>query len=408
MARFFVDLTPLRQSRDFRLLFGGQLVSMLGSQLTLVAIPYQIYLATHSSVWVGLSSLVQFPFLISASLWGGALGDQFDRRRIMIICALASAILSVGLALNGSSAHPSLIALFVVAALAAAATGFANPARSASIPRLVGPDLLVAAYSINQVVIQFATVLGPAVSGLLLAHVGISICYWLDAASFLAVVLASLALSPILPEGSAHRVSTLAAIGDGLRYVKGHVFAQCVYLVDLNAMIFGMPNALFPAMAVHYYHGGATTLGLLYSAPGAGALLGALTTGWVERITRRGRAVIVAVIVWGAAIALFGLWHSLPVGLVMLALAGWADVISAVLRNTILQSSITDEFRSRISSIQMAVVQGGPRLGNAEAGLVAGFAGTEVSVVSGGVLCIVGAVVLARWRREFWNLRAES
>jgi len=403
VARLFVDLSPLRESRDFRFLFGGQLVSMMGNQLTVVAIPYQVYTQTHSSLTVGLVSLIQLPLLISGSLWGGAVGDRVDRRKVMVACAIVLSLLSAGLALNAATSRPNLILLIALAALAAGFAGFSNPARNAAIPRLVPATQLVGAYSLNQVGIQIATVVGPALSGVLLATVGLSWCYWIDATSFLVVIGTSLALSPIVPLASAVRVSTLRAVRDGFSYVRSHVAAQCVYLVDLSAMVFGMPRALFPAVAATMYHGGPVTVGLLFAAPGVGALLGAVTTGWVERVSRRGRAVVLAVVLWGVAIALFGLSPWTWLGLVMLAVAGWADVISAVLRNTILQSSISDEFRSRISSIQMAVVTGGPRLGDLESGAVASATSTEISIVSGGILCVLGAVAIVRWRPAFWR-----
>ena len=403
MARLFVDLSPLRESRDFRFLFGGQLVSMMGNQLTVVAIPYQVYTQTHSSLTVGLVSLIQLPLLISGSLWGGAVGDRVDRRKVMVACAIVLSLLSAGLAVNAATSRPNLVLLIALAALAAGFAGFSNPARNAAIPRLVPATQLVGAYSLNQVGIQIATVVGPALSGVLLATVGLSWCYWIDATSFLVVIGTSLALSPIVPLASAVRVSTLRAVRDGFSYVRSHVAAQCVYLVDLSAMVFGMPRALFPAVAATMYHGGPVTVGLLFAAPGVGALLGAVTTGWVERVSRRGRAVVLAVVLWGVAIALFGLSPWTWLGLVMLAVAGWADVISAVLRNTILQSSISDEFRSRISSIQMAVVTGGPRLGDLESGAVASATSTEISIVSGGILCVLGAVAIVRWRPAFWR-----
>ncbi len=403
MARLFVDTAPLRESRDFRLLFGGQLASMMGSQLTLVATSAQVYAVTHSSLWVGVLSGAQLPLLLSGSLWGGALGDHLDRRNLLSVTAVVLAFFSAALAINSSLFHANIVALFILAVLAAGVAGFSNPARNAAIPRLVKADQLVAAYSINQIVIQIATIVGPLVAGVLILLTGYSACYWIDAGTFVVLCVATAAMSSLPPLGTIAKTSTLRAIGDGFSYVRGHVAAQCVYLVDLNAMIFGMPNSLFPAVATQWYHGGPVTLGLLYSAPGVGALVGAVTTGWVERVKRRGRAVVLAVVLWGGAIAIFGLSRYAWMGLFFLAVAGWADVISAVLRNTILQSSITDEFRGRISSIQMAVVQGGPRLGNLEAGVVATAVSTEFSIISGGVMCVVGALALVRWRPQFWR-----
>jgi MFS family permease len=403
VARLFVDTAPLRDSRDFRLLFAGFLASMLGSQLTFVATSAQVYSVTNSQLWVGVLSGAQLPLLLGGSLWGGALGDHLDRRKLLIVTAVVLAVLSSAMAINTTVFHANIVALFVLAVVASGVAGFANPARNAAIPRLVKPDQLVAAYSINQIVIQTSTIVGPVVAGVLIGFTGYGACYWIDAGTFVVFAVATAAMNALPPLGVVIRTSSLRAIGDGFRYVRTHVIAQSVYLVDLNAMIFGMPNALFPAVATHWYHGGPLTLGLLYSAPGVGALLGAATTGWVERVKRRGRAVVLAVVVWGVAIAFFGLTHIAWLGLIFLAFAGWADVISAVLRNTILQSSITDEFRGRMSSIQMAVVQGGPRLGNLEAGSVASGVSTEFSIVSGGVLCVLGAVALARWRPQFWR-----
>jgi len=262
----------------------------------------------------------------------------------------------------------------------------------------------VAAYSFNQIVIQVATIVGPALAGVLIASVGLSWTYGLDAASFVVLLGTALLLRPIPPEHGGQRAG-VRSILEGMAFLKGRQVLQGVYLVDLNAMIFGMPRALFPALAAGLFHVGPGGLGLLYAAPGVGALLGASTTGWAEDIERRGRAVVVAVIVWGAAVAVMGMVPWLWVALVLLAIAGWADVISAVLRNTILQSSIPDAMRSRLSSFQMAVVQGGPRLGDAEAGGVAALSSTEFSVVSGGVACVVGAILVARLLPGFWSER---
>ena len=403
MSRLLVDLSPLRRNREFSLLFYGQLISMAGSNVTMVAVPYQVYLETHSSFWVGLASLIQLPFLIAGSLWGGVLGDRLNRRTLLVSNSFILAILSAGLALNAQLTHTHFVILISLAALAAGFSGFSGPIRTAVIPKLVPPNQLVAAYSLNQVIVNLASVVGPGAAGLLIASVGLSACYWFDAATFVFLMFFS-AMMNSMPAGGEHTgTRMLRAMGDGWRYVRSHAIAQAVYLVDLNAMVFGLPRALFPAVALTLYHGGPRTLGLLYAAPGAGALVMAVLTGWLERIRRQGRLVVLVVATWGAAIALFGLVHVVWIGLACLAIAGATDVISAILRNAILQNAITDEYRSRISSIQMAVVTGGPRLGDFESGLVAGLTTTEFSIVSGGVACIVGAVALIRWRPTFWH-----
>ncbi len=392
-GRIFVDTTPLKESRDFRLLFSGQLISMLGNQLTVVAIPYQVYSMTHSSLQVGAISLAQLiPFLIGA-LSAGPVGDSVDKRRIMIWTAGASVLMSAAMAVNAGLAHPSLAVLYVVSALAAGVLVFNNTARMAAIPGLVERRHLIAAASINQIIMQVGVIVGPALSGLLLG-IGLRLVYSLDALSFVVALVASIMLAPIPPAQGAGRLSPWQSTKEGLRYLRSRQALQGVYIIDINAMVFGLPRALFPAMAGSVFGGGTITLGFLYAAPGIGAFIGAVTTGWVANLRRQGWAVIIAVSVWGAAIVVFGLVDTLWIAMVMLAIAGWADVISAVLRNTILQTSIPDRFRSRMSSIQMAVVQGGPRLGDLESGAVAAAVSTQFSIVSGGLACVIGAFVL--------------
>ena len=403
MPRLFVDISPLRTNREFRFLYSGQMISLLGSNLTIVAVPYQVYSQTHSSLWVGLASLIQLPFLITGALWGGAMGDRVNKRVLMLISALILGLASAGLAINAQVHDHHLVVLLLLAALSAGFAGFSGPLRTAAIPKLVAPEQLVAAYSLNQVAMNAAVVIGPAVAGVLIASVGLYSCYAIDAITFGVLTILTFPLSP-LPSAAEHAgIAMFRAIGDGFRYVRAHAVVQAVYLVDLNAMVFGLPRALFPAVALSLYHGGPQTLGLLYAAPGAGTLLMAVVTGWIARVHRQGRLVALVVIAWGASMTLFGLVHVVYVGLICLAIAGTMDVISTVLRNTILQNAITDEFRSRISSIQMAVVTGGPRLGDVESGVVANYTSTEFSIVSGGIACIVGVLVLMRWRPTFWN-----
>ncbi len=403
MPRLLVDVAPLRASRDFRYLFAGQLVSLLGSNLTIVAVPYQVYRETHSSLWVGMASLIQLPFLIVGALWGGALSDRADKRVLMMIGSSVLAIASAGLALNAHVAHSDLWTLLILAAFSAGFAGFTGPVRGAAIPKLVAPEQLVAAYSLNQIIINGAAVVGPSLAGILLASFGLFWCYLSDALTFVALIGATAFMSPMKPSGEHASVALVRAIGDGFTYVRSHAVAQAVYLVDLNAMVFGLPRALFPAVALTIYHAGPRTLGLLYAAPGAGALAMAIMTGWIARVRRQGRLIALSVVAWGAFMALFGLVHVLWIGLACLAVAGAMDVISAVLRSTMLQRAISDEYRGRISSIQLAVVTGGPRLGDAESGIVASLTSTEFSIISGGLACIVGVVALLGWRPDFWR-----
>jgi MFS family permease len=402
--RIFVDLAPLRESRDFRLLFFGQLVSTLGSQLTVVAIPYQIYAETHSSLQVGAVSLAQLVPLIVGALIGGSVGDAVDRRTLLLVSSVLLALTSGGLALNAVAGHPSVVVIYVVSAVAAALNGFINTARNAVVPSLVGQRLLLAAYSFMQVLFQLGTVVGPAVSGLLIAAVHLPAVYGIDACTYTLSVLAVVAMARLPPAPGATRPGW-GSVKEGIAYLRGRQALQGVYVIDINAMVFGMPRALFPAMAGSVFHAGAAVLGYLYAAVGVGGLVGGITTGWVERIRQQGLLITAAVIVWGAAITAFGFSRILGLSLLLLAVGGWADVISAVVRNTVLQSTVPERMRSRMSSIQMAVVSGGPRLGDLESGAVAAAAGIEISIVSGGLACIAGAVVLAGALRGFRRYR---
>jgi MFS family permease len=384
----------MRRSRNFRILIAGQGISTLGSQLTAVAVPYQAFRITHSSLTVGLVSLAQLVPLLVCSLIGGAIADAHDRRKVLLITESLLALTSVGLAVNGGLDEPSLWPLFVLSAAAGGIAGFDRPAFNAAIPRMVGQDDLAPAFALWQAQFQLGLVIGPAVAGILLASGGLATVYWLDVATFVVSLASVLALRPMPPVGGGVRPGW-KAIAEGFSYVRGRQVIQGVYLLDINAMVFGMPRALFPALGLDVFHGGAKAVGFLYAAPGAGALAGALTTGWVKSVRRQGRAVIVAVLLWGIAIVGFGLARELWIALVLLAVAGWADVLSAVFRSTILQSRVPDTLRGRLSAIQIAVVQGGPRLGDLEAGVVAEAFGVTFSVVSGGLACVAGAGLLA-------------
>ncbi len=398
-----MDVRPLRVNRAFRWLFVGQFVSLLGSNLTIVAVPYQVYRETHSSLWVGLASVIQLPFLIAGSLWGGALGDRGDRRVLLVVSTMMMSALSGGLAFNAATHHAHLAIVVLLAAGSAGAGGFAGSVRTAVIPLIVAEDQLVAAYSLNQVIFNVGMALGPALAGVLLAGVGLAWCYGIDAVTYVVLTLSTLVLPVMRATRPEAPTALWRAITDGFGYVRRHALAQAVYLVDLNAMVFGLPRALFPAVALTLDHGGPRLLGLLYAAPGVGAVVMALLTGWVARVRRQGRLVVLVVIAWGAAMALFGLVHVIAIGLVCLAVAGAADVVSTILRNTILQRAITDEYRGRVSSIQQIVVTGGPRLGDMESGAVASLTSVEFSIVSGGIACVVGALALIRWRPGFWR-----
>ncbi|WP_426573909.1 MFS transporter [Aquihabitans sp. McL0605] len=403
MPKLLVDITPLKASREFRLLYGGQVVSFIGTQMTAVTAPYQVYKITGSSFMVGLLGLAVVVPLIVGSLVGGALADQYDRRRLLLLAQFLIGATSLGLALNAMSSAPKVWLIFGLVMLQQAFSGLDVPTRSAAIPKLVGAEHLPAAAALNQLLMQVGTVVGPAIGGLLIAKVSLASTYWIDFASFGIAIAALVAMKPMLPQGGGTKAS-LGSIVEGLRFLKGRQALQGSFVIDLNAMIFGMPRALFPAIGTAF--GGAFAVGLLYAAPGAGAIVGAVTSGWVTRIDRQGRATVIAVIVWGASIAAFGLSKVLALSLVLLAAAGAADVVSAVFRNTIMQLSVPDRLRGRLSSVHIAVVTGGPRLGDFESGAVAGLTSPQFAVVSGGMACVVGAVAIGRLMPRFtgWRL----
>jgi Transmembrane secretion effector len=327
---------------------------------------------------------------------GGAVVDAVDRRRLLIWVQLARAALGVGLVSNALQPDPALWPLYVLTAAAAGLQAVDAPARTAAVPALVRRDLLPAAAALHQILMQVGMVAGPALAGLLVARAGLAAAYAIEVVAFVVASFLAAALRPLPPGEGAARAS-VGSVREGFRFLRGRRGLQGTFLVDLNAMVFGMPRALFPALGTGVFNGGPGTVGLLYAAPGAGALLGALTAGWVGGVRRQGRAVLLAVTVWGAAITMFGLTSWLPLALVLLATGGAADVISAVFRNAILQLTVPDGLRGRLAAIHIAVVTGGPRLGDAEAGAVAALAGPTFSVVSGGLACLAGVALLA-WR----------
>jgi len=404
-----VDWSPLRESRDYRLIFSGQLVSMIGRQLTLVAVPYQVYLLTHSSLAVGMIGLVQVVPVLIVGLYAGALADRVDRRRLLL-AALAlqagtSALLMVG-TLRGS---PSLAFVYAVTAAGAAASMFEQPTRSAMVPRLVTTRRVPAAMALNQVLFQTGLIVGPAIAGLVIAHAGLYWAYAGDVASY-AVAVVSVFLISAQPPAADVRPAGLRTPAEAISYIRDKPVLLAIFLIDLDAMIFGMPRAVFPALATAVFKVGPTGLGLLYSSLGVGGLAGALLTGWIGRVVRRGRVVLWSVLAWGAGITAFGVTTVFPrlfaTGLVMLALASAADVFSAVFRGTILQLAVPDSWRGRMSALNIMVVTGGPRLGDAETGIVATLATVQVAVISGGVACLAGAVLLALVVPALWNYRA--
>ena len=395
--RVLLDLSPLRYDRKFRWLWLGQLVNNAGRQVTLIALPFQLYLQTGSALAIGGLAAVTLVALLTFSLPGGSLADAYDRRRLLLVTQLSLASTSLVLGLLALTVHPSVILIYLVAFVATAISTVDRPSRRAAMARVVEPDRLRAALVLDQASLQAATVLGPALGGLLIAATSVAAAYFLDAATFVAAFAAVLMIGPLPPSENAPRPG-LKSIVEGLTFLRRAPVVLATFAADLDAMVFGLPTALFPVLAVTAFHGGAETLGLLVAAPAVGAVVAVVTTGWVGLVRRQGRAVLIAVGLWGAAICAAGLFlFSLPLVLICLVIAGAADMISAVFRSTILQVTTPDELRGRIWSTQMLVVMGGPRLGDVEATAVAAAAGAPFAVLSGGLLCLAG-VALVAWR----------
>ncbi len=402
MARLVVDITPLRRYPQFRRLWAGQMVSGLGSQLTLVAVSFQAYRLTHSTLVVGMISLVQLVPLLAGALWGGTLADAADRRRVLVVTQVAMAAAIGGLAVNASLPHPGVWPLFVCTAASAGFQGVDWPARRAALPMLVGEDDVTAAVALQTTIQQLALVAGPGLAGLLIATIGLGAVYGIDVATFAVALVAALLLPALVPSGGGTPMG-LSSMTDGFRHLRKEKLLSATYWIDLNAMIFGMPRAVFPALGAGLFGGGAGVVGLLYAAPGAGALVGSLFTGWCGRVRHQGRAIAACVVIWGATIALFGVVPVLWIGLTLLALAGAADVVSAVFRQTVQLRTVPEHLQGRLSGTFFAVVAGGPRVGDAETGMAAAIGGPQFAVWSGGLACIVGAAVLL-WRvRELWR-----
>ena len=395
-----VDVTQLRQVSGYRWLFAGMFVMQVGRQLTVVAVPIQVYDITGSTLAVGLLGLAQLVPLLMVSLVGGALADAIDRKRLLWLSQVVMALTGAGLLWNSLADSPDLWPLFVLSAVNAGISAIDSPARAALVPGLVGRALLPSALALNQTQTNVAKAAIPAIGGLLIAVSGYSITYGLQMVAFALSALLIMRIPNVKTEGGG-RAFSMSSIMEGFRFLKPRRVIQAAFLADLSAMVFGMPTALFPAFGEDVLGGDAFTVGLLYAAPGIGALVGALTSGWVSLVRRQGRAVVLAVIGWGVSIAVFGLTSSLPLALAMLALAGAADVVSAIFSGSIVQLSVPDSLRGRLSSMHMAVVAGGPRLGDLEAGVVAALSSVRFSIVSGGLACVLASVGIARWAPSF-------
>ncbi|MFE2286186.1 MFS transporter [Streptomyces sp. NPDC059443] len=396
--RIFADLTPLRSSADYRRLWVGGTISWLGQAMTALAISLQVYEITGSSFSVGLVGLFSLVPLVAFGLYGGAIADTVDRRKLGLYSSLGLAALSVGLAGAALLGYHRVWLLYSVVALQSLCGALNGPARSAMIPRLLPTEQLPAANALNSVTMTFGMTAGPMLGGVIVGWWGYQAAYLIDAVTFGAALYAMWRLPSMKPEreeGEEGRASVL----DGLRFLGTRPNIRMTFFTDMAAMVLAQPKALFPAIAVLWYGGDAKTVGLLVAAPAVGALLGGLFSGWQGRIRRHGVAILLSVGGWGLAIAVFGLTRNLWLGLLFLALAGASDTVSMVFRTTMLQAATPDDMRGRLQGVFIVVVAGGPRLGDFLAGTAADLTSPATAITGGGLACVLVLALLAlRWR----------
>jgi MFS family permease len=407
VARLFADTTPLR-TLDFRRLWLAGIVTVIGGNLTIFAVPVQLYSLTQNSAYVGLAGIFALVPLIIFGLWGGAWADAMDRRVLLIITSCGLAVASVLLWLQAALEVNNVWVVLCLLSVQQIFFAINSPTRSAAIPRMLPGEQLPAANSLNTTVMQFGAIVGPLLAGVLLRFVDLSTLYMIDAITCLLPIWATFRLAP-MPATSRQTTGQwgFTAVLDGFRYLSGNRVVLMSFVVDLIAMIFGMPRALFPQIAHQSFGGpveGGTTMALLAAAMAVGAVSGGVFSGWLPRIRRQGLTVVVAIVVWGVAMVGFGVACGLADGsgrvwlwiaLAFLAIGGAADMVSSAFRSTILQQAASDELRGRLQGVFTVVVAGGPRLSDALHGAAAAVVGTTVAAAGGGVLVVLGVIFAA-------------
>ena len=400
LARLRMDVTPLRTSRDYRVLFLAGTVFYLGAMVSYVAVPFQLYQLTGSNFVVGAVGLVELVPLVVFGLWGGALADHLDRRLMLVWTGVAQVVLTAVLALNAFQPQPHIWLVFVVAALLSGAGALQRPSREALIPRTVAHDELTAAVALSSVGLQVGMLAGPALGGLLVSSVGVGWCFLVDVAGIVVATALFTRLSSYPPLEQTAPPS-LRGIGEGLQYALSRRDLLGTYVIDIVAMVLAMPTVIFPALAQDVLRR-PELLGLLYSTATVGALAASLTSGWAARVHHHGRAVVIAAVAWGSAVALAGVAQNPWVVLLCFTAAGAADQVSGLFRSTIWHQTIPDGLRGRLAGIEMLSYSLGPIGGEVRSGLVADRFGVRQAVTSGGVLCVVGVAATAVWLRGFW------
>jgi len=392
-GRLLADIRPLQESPAFRRLWATTSLSSIGGMMTSFALTLQVYELTRSSAAVGAIGLAQAVPVLAVGLLGGSFADAVDRRKLTLLTSGCLAAVSAAFAAQAFLGLGQVWLLYALAAVQAGLQAIDIPARRTFLPRLVPADRVAAGVALSQLSGYVSVLLGPVLAGVLTAAAGLRMCYLIDTLSFGAALYGLARLPAMAPGRSADRPGP-RAVAEGLRFIRHHRVLAAAFLADIDAMVFGLPVALFPALNAARFGGAPQTLGLLTAALAAGGLLGSALSGPAARVSRQGRAMLVTVSVWGAAIAGFGLARTLWLALLMLAIGGAADTTSVIFRGTIVQVATPDEFRGRVTSVDYVVGSGVPRLGNFEAGVVASLTTPVISAVSGGLATILGALVL--------------
>ena len=391
MRKFALDISPLKKYRELRLLFASGMITRLGSAMTMVALPFQIKILTNSYVAVGLMGLVQLAPLIIFGLYGGVLADAVDRKKMILIAEASSLLMTVILFINAVLPHPHVLVLYFVGAAFAGLSGLSGPSLGAILPRIVKHEDMSSANALMGLRWQVGAIVGPSIGGLIVSTAGVSTGYAIDVISYVMSLIFISLLKPV-PPGAKSVPPSFKSLIDGLQYAISRKDLLGTYLVDLSAMFFAMPTALFPFWADSLHARWA--LGLFYSSITVGAMLTTLTSGWMKHYPHHGRAIMFAAIAWGGFVALAGTVHSLALVLVCLTLAGAADEVSALFRSLVWNQSIADEYRGRLGGIELLSYSVGPLGGQMRSGTMAAWTNLRTSVVSGGLMCI-GFVVLA-------------
>lgn len=401
----WIDLGPLKRNRDYRLLYFGQYVSFFGTMVTHVALPYQVYQLTQSSTWVGMIGIVQLAPILFTSFYGGALADSMDRKKLLLFSEVWLAAGALVLLFNAASATPSLAILFLAAAWMSALNGIHRPAYQSLLQNIVPKHEMLTVSSLNSIAGTIGMIGGPALGGVILARFGLVFTYAADLVSFVFCILMvrTMERTSVPDRGDG---PNWQKIKEGWKYAMSRQDLIGTYLVDIIAMAFAMPMALFPALSEKL--GGAHALGALYAAPSIGAFFAALISNPLKKRVRQGAWIICASALWGAFIVAFGFTRSLIPGVICLALAGAADMVSGIFRSTIWNQTIPSHLRGRLAGIEMLSYLSGPHLGNFVAGVVAGWVGTHSAVILGGFLCVISMLVCILLFPRFWAYRAPS